>query len=345
MIDIGLVGCGRVSPVHLESISNLKDFRLVAVCDSSAEKAKEVAEKYQVKAYTDYSEFLSDKNIKIVDICTPSGLHPSMGMMAAKAGKDVILEKPMGVLSYKEAVELVDYCKTTNKKLFVIKQNRCNPVIQKLRETVQKGRFGKIISANAVLRWKRTQDYYLLDPWRGTKKLDGGVLMNQASHHVDLLRWVMGDVNTVFAKRRTFLRQIESEDTAMALLEFRNGALGTIEATTCASPSDIEASLTVLGEKGSVKIGGTSVNKIDFWKFEDSLPGEEEAMRKLDEHPDTVYGNGHIVFFKNIADVLLNNAPPLNDGEDGLKTFKLLLAVYASADQGKEIDMNLFDPE
>jgi UDP-N-acetyl-2-amino-2-deoxyglucuronate dehydrogenase len=345
MIDIGLVGCGRVSSIHLDAISRLQDFRLVAVCDLSREKVQETADKYQVKAYTDYSEFLSDTTIRIVDICTPSGMHPSMGMMAAKAGKDVILEKPMGVTSFTEAVKLVEFCKTAKRNLFVIKQNRCNPLIQKLYEMIRKGRFGKIISASAILRWKRTQDYYQQDAWRGTKQLDGGVLMNQASHHVDLLRWIVGDVRTVFAKRRTFLRRIESEDTAIALLEFKNGALGTIEATTCASPSDIEASLTVLGEKGSVKIGGTSVNKIDFWKFEDSLPGEEEEMRKLDEHPDTVYGNGHIVFFKNIADVLLNNAPPINDGEDGLKTFKLLLAVYASADQGKEIDMNQFNPE
>ena len=344
MIKIGIVGCGRISKKHLEAITQVKEFQLTAVCDIEHAKADEVAQKYKVQPYYDYEEFLNKADLDIVDVCTPSGLHPEMGMQAAKKGYHVILEKPMGV-QYKKAEDLVNYCEQKNLKLFVVKQNRFNAPILKLKEAIKADRFGKLITSNTTVRWKRTQDYYDMADWRGTWEYDGGVLMNQASHHVDLLQWLVGDVKNVFAKVKTYLHNVETDDTAIALLEFKNGALGTIEATTCTSPVDLEGSVTILGEKGTVKVGGFAVNRFDIWKFEDSLPNEEEEVKQLNQNPPNVYGFGHIKYFQNVKDVILNNAQPMTDGKSGLKILKLLLAIYESAKTQKEIFLDTFVPK
>ena len=325
MIKIGIVGCGRISKKHLEAIDQVKEFQLTATCDVDHAKADEVAQKYKVQPYYDYDEFLNKADLDIVDVCTPSGLHPEMGTMAAKKGYHVILEKPMGV-RYKKAEDLVNYCEQKKLKLFVVKQNRFNAPILKLKEAIGAGRFGKLITSNTTVRWKRTQEYYDMADWRGTWEYDGGVLMNQASHHVDLLQWLVGDVKSVFAKVNTYLHNVETDDTAIAVLEFKNGALGTIEATTCTSPVDLEGSVTILGEKGTVKVGGFAVNRFDIWKFEDSLPNEEEEVKQLNQNPPNVYGFGHIQYFQNVKDVILNNAKPMTDGRSGLKNFKLAIS-------------------
>jgi UDP-N-acetyl-2-amino-2-deoxyglucuronate dehydrogenase len=344
MIKIGLVGCGRISKKHLEAISTIPEFKLTAVCDSDPKALQETLQTRQVQGFADYSEFLEKGDMDIVDICTPSGLHPFMGLEAAKKGYHVILEKPMG-LNYNACLELVDYCEKHNRKLFVVKQNRYNPPVQILKNAIETGRLGKLITCNTTVRWRRTQEYYDQAKWRGTWELDGGVLMNQASHHVDLLRWLGGAVKSVYAKAKTVLHNIKVDDTATVMLEFENGCLGTIEATTCTSPVDFEGSVTFLGEKGLVRIGGFAVNKLEAWKFEDGKPNEEEEVKQHNYSPPNVYGFGHKRYLKNVADTLFGKEEPMTDGRDGLKTLKLLLAIYESVNQKKEIILSEFNPD
>ncbi len=343
MIKIGLVGCGRISKKHLESINAIPELELKAVCDIVPEKARIAAKGTKAEIFTDYASFLEKADVDLVDICTPSGIHPEMGIQAAKKGKDVLLEKPIGI-DYKKCLELVEYCEKNNRNLFVVMQNRFNSPVLKLKDAIASGRFGKIITSNTTVRWRRTQEYYDQASWRGTCALDGGVLMNQASHHVDLLHWLVGDVKKVFAKAGTFLHQIEADDTAIVLVEFENGSYGTIEATTCTSPVDLEGSVTVLGEKGTVKIGGFAVNKFDIWKFEDTLQNEEEEVKQFNQSPPNVYGFGHIQYFRNVVDTLQGKAKPMTNGREGLWTLKLILAIYESVKLGKEIELSTFVP-
>lgn len=338
MIKIGLVGCGRISPRHFESITGNPEFKLTAVCDIMKDKAETAGRKYGVPYFTDYREFLDKADVEIVDICTPSGLHPSMGLEAAEKGFNVILEKPMG-LDYALCEKLVEICDKKKLRLFVVKQNRFNSPIQKLKIALNEGRFGKIFLANTTVRWRRTQEYYDSDPWRGTWEFDGGVLMNQASHHVDLLLWLVGDVKSVYSKARTFNHKIKTDDTSVVMLEFKNGALGTIEATTCTSPFDLEGSVTILGEHGTVRVGGFAVNKMEIWKFEDNAPNEEEEVKQFNQNPPNVYGFGHMQYFHNVAQAMLGKALPMTDGKEGLKTLKLLLGIYKSASKGCEVDL------
>jgi len=341
MIRIGVAGCGRISLKHFEAIQALPEFQLAAVCDTDRKKADEAAAKNKVKAFYDYDDFLRNAGIDLVDICTPSGLHVPMGLKAAEKGINVILEKPMG-LDYPEAVRLVELAEQKNLRCFVVKQNRFNSPVQKLKEAIVAGRFGRIYIANTTVRWRRSQEYYDLADWRGTRKFDGGVLMNQASHHVDLLNWLIGDVKSVFAKARTFGHKIESDDTALVLAEFKNGALGSVEATTCTSPVDLEGSVTVMGEKGTVKIGGFSVNKFEIWKFMDNSPNEEEEVKQLNQSPPNIYGFGHTLYFRNVLDCMLRGVKAMTDGREGLRTLKLLLAIYESASAGKEIVLDSY---
>jgi UDP-N-acetyl-2-amino-2-deoxyglucuronate dehydrogenase len=339
MIKIGLVGCGRISLRHFECIEANPEFKLMAVCDIDKNKAESAAKKYGIPYYTDYETFLEKAGVELVDICTPSGLHPPMGIQAAEKGFHIILEKPMG-LDYRLCEQLVETCDKKNLKLFVVKQNRFNSPVQKLKSAIVSGRFGKIFLANTTVRWRRTQEYYDSDPWRGTWEFDGGVLMNQASHHVDLLQWLVGDVKNVTCKARTYFHKIKTDDTSLVMLEFKNGALGSIEATTCTSPYDLEGSVTILGEHGTVRIGGFAVNKMEMWKFEDNRPNEEEEVKQFNQNPPNVYGFGHKQYFNNVAQVMLGKDKPMTDGKEGLKTLKLILGIYKSAAKGCEINLD-----
>jgi predicted dehydrogenase len=343
MIRIGLAGCGRISYKHFEAICALPEFALTAVCDIDRKKADETSAKYKVPAFYDFDDFIANAKIDMVDICTPSGLHTGMGLKAAAKGLQIVLEKPMG-LDLKEAVDLVELCEKKKLRLFVVKQNRFNSPVRKLKAAIDEGRFGRIYMGNTTVRWRRTQEYYDQAAWRGTWKFDGGVLMNQASHHVDLLQWLIGDVKSVFAKVRTYGHKIETDDTALVLAEFKNGAIGSVEATTCTSPVDLEGSVTVMGDKGTVKIGGFSVNKIEIWKFQDNKPNEEEEVRQLNQNPPNIYGFGHTLYFRNVLDTLLRDAKPMTDGREGLRTLKLLLAIYNSAASSKQVDLDGFRP-
>ena len=309
------------------------------MCDVDAAKARTAGEANRVPWYTSYETMLAEASCDAVAICTPSGLHPPHGILAARAGKHVISEKPMAI-TLSAADELVAACDAANVHLFVVKQNRLNPAIQLLRHAVDKGRFGRIYLANATVRWSRPQSYYDSAEWRGTWEFDGGAIMNQASHYVDLLYWLVGPVESVMAKTATLARHIEVEDTGVALLKFRNGALGVIEVTMLTFPRNLEGSITILGEKGTVKIGGTAVNKVDAWQFAEPDP-DDEAIAAAQTNPPSVYGFGHEGYYRNVLAVLRGEARPDTDGRSGRKSLELILGIYESAKTGHDIPLPL----
>ena len=268
MIKFALIGCGRIAIRHTNLLGNgeIEGAKLVAVCDLDENKANAVSSKFSVKGYTDYHEMFKNEQIDCVAVLTDSGSHAEIVIDIAQYGKAILVEKPMA-LTLDDADFMIKACDQYACRLFVIKQNRFNVPVVKLREAMDAGRFGKLVMGTVRVRWCRTQDYYDQADWRGKWATDGGVLANQASHHVDLLEWMMGDVESVFAKSRTALVDIEAEDTAVVLLKFRNGALGVIEATTATRPKDLEGSISILGEKGSVEIGGFAVNEMKVWNF------------------------------------------------------------------------------
>ncbi len=345
-LGIGIAGCGRVAPYHINAINNIPQCKLAAICDVAEEKAKKAAEQGNnhgngIAVYNDYDKFLKDKNIDVVSICTPHGVHAEMAVKAARAGKHVITEKPMA-MNLKDADRMIEECEKNKVKLFVIKQNRYNPPIIRLKEAADKGRFGKIVLINTTVRWTRPQEYFDADEWRGTKAMDGGVIMNQASHHIDLVQWIGGEVEKVFAYGGTLTHKLEVEDTAVAVLKFKSGALGVIEATTCSYPKNLEGSLTVLGETGSVKVGGFAVNKIELWEFKDHRM-EDEWVKEMKAEPPSVYGFGHLQLYKELVDALLNNKKAMMEGREGRKSLELIMAIYKSMETGKEVRLPFKD--
>ncbi|HEX3866935.1 MAG TPA: Gfo/Idh/MocA family oxidoreductase, partial [Gemmatimonadaceae bacterium] len=265
---VGVVGCGRISTNHFDAIRRVEGLTLTAVCDIDASRAETAGRDRGVAYYTSIDELLRDSSVDVVSICTPSGIHSAQGVSAAAAGKHVITEKPMAI-SLAQADALVHACDAAGVHLFVVKQNRLNPPVQLLKRAVDKGRFGRIYLANVTVRWHRPQEYYDAEPWRGTWEFDGGAIMNQASHYVDLLQWLIGPVETVMAKTATQGRRIEAEDSGIGIVKFRSGALGVVEVNVLTYPKNLEGSITILGETGSVKIGGTAVNRVEHWTFAD----------------------------------------------------------------------------
>ena len=262
-------------------------------------------------------------------------------MQAARAGKHVVSEKPMAI-SLAGADELVHACDEAGVQLFVVKQNRLNPSIELLRRAIDKGRFGRLYMLNCTVHWARPQEYYDQAPWRGTWEFDGGAFMNQASHYVDLIQWMGGPVESVIAKTATLARRIESEDSGVAVLKFRSGALGTIEVTMLTYPRNLEGSITVLGEKGSVKIGGTAVNRVEHWAFAD-YDDDDKLIEAASTNPPTVYGFGHEAYYRNVLQVLRGEARAGTDGREGRKSLELILGIYQSARTGCEVPLPLRD--
>lgn len=337
--NFAVVGCGRISQKHFDAIADCPAAKLCAVCDSDEDTARAVGEKLSVKWYASMEEMLSSQNeIDVVDILIPSGLHAENAIKAAEYGKHVVVEKPMA-LTLESAENMIKACDKNGVKLFVVKQNRYNKPIVKLREFYENGEFGKLILGTVRVRWSRNQAYYDLADWRGTWGQDGGVFANQASHHIDMLQWFFGDVETVFTKTGTFLADIEVEDTGIAVLKFTSGALGIIEATTATRPKDLEGSLSILGEKGSVVIGGFALNKVDTWNFA-TRNDNEEIQKDLSVYPSNVYGYGHKAYIENVCRTLSGNSRALVDGWEGYKTLKLINALYESAETGKEVVLN-----
>jgi UDP-N-acetyl-2-amino-2-deoxyglucuronate dehydrogenase len=338
-LRVALVGCGRISQNHFDAIAKLDGLTISAVCDVVPERAKAAGEKLGVPWFTSYEKMLHDASSEIVTIATPSGLHPAHGILAARAGKHVVCEKPMAI-TLASADELVQACDAAGVKLFVVKQNRLNPPVQLLKRAMDKGRFGKIYLANTTVRWTRPQEYYDQAPWRGTWEFDGGAFMNQASHYVDLMQWLVGPVESVIAKTATLARKIEAEDTGIAVLRFRNGALGTIEVTMLTYPKNLEGSITILGEKGTAKIGGTAVNKIEKWEFAEPDP-DDALVESSNTNPASVYGFGHEGYYRNVLSVLRGEAVADTDGRGGRKSLELILGIYQSARTGREVPLPL----
>jgi len=339
MLNIALLGCGRIAVRHAEllRLGHINGARLTAVCDCDEKKAKNFGEKYGVNCYTDLHEMMSnEKTIDAVSILTPSGLHTIHTLAIAPYKKHIIVEKPMA-LTLEDADKMIRVCDENGIRLFVIKQNRYNLPVIKLREAMLAKRFGKLTMGTVRVRWCRDQKYYDQDEWRGTWAMDGGVFTNQASHHVDLLEWLMGDVESVFAKSATQLVDIEVEDTGVALLKFKNGALGVIEATTATRPKDLEGSISILGEKGSVEIGGFAVNEIRHWNFKDGMDEDEIIKRDFSTNPSDVYGFGHKAYYDHVVDCIENGGKALVDGLEGRRSLELIMAIYESIETGEEV--------
>ncbi len=338
-IRVALVGCGRISQSHFEAMSRLEGLELAAVCDIVEERARAAGERWGVRSFTSYEQMLAEVPCEAVAIATPSGLHPSHGILAARAGKHVICEKPMAI-SLASADALVKACDDAGVHLFVVKQNRLNATVQLLKRALDKGRFGRIFMANTTVRWTRPQEYYDQAPWRGTWEFDGGAFMNQASHYVDLIQWIVGPVESVMAKTATMARRIESEDSGAAILKFRNGAIGVIEVTMLTFPKNLEGSFTILGEKGTVRLGGTAVNRIEHWQFAD-YDDDDKLVEAANTNPPSVYGFGHEPYYRNVLRVISGEAVPDTDGRGGRKALELVLAIYESAKTGREVPLPL----
>ena len=347
MLGVALLGCGRIAVRHAQLLSSgeIAGAKLVCVCDIDKSRAESFGKKHNVPYFVDLDSMMKEcgDKIDIVSILTPSGCHAQNTLEVAPYKKHIIVEKPMA-LTLEDADKMIESCDKFGIRLFVVKQNRYNLPVQKLREALEAGRFGKIVMGSVRVRWCRDNAYYKQDSWRGTWAQDGGVFTNQASHHVDLLEWMLGDVESVFAKSRTALSDIETEDTGVAVLRFKNGALGVIEATTATRPKDLEGSLSILGELGSVEIGGFAVNEIKHWNFTNAMESDKEVMEKYSVNPPNVYGFGHKEYYLHVVDSILNGTKALVDGLEGRKSLELIVAMYESIETGKEVFLR-FHPQ
>ncbi len=338
MLNFALVGCGRIAKRHSELLGfeQIKGARLTAVCDPIEEKSKKIGEQFSIKHYTDMHQMMQNETIDIIVVLTESGNHAKNVIELSQYRKHIVVEKPMA-LTLDDADAMTRACDNAGVKLFVIKQNRFNVPVLKLREALEQGRFGKLVLGTVRVRWCRPQAYYDQASWRGTWAMDGGVLTNQASHHIDLLELMMGDVESVIARSTTALAKIEVEDTAVAILKFRNGALGVIEATTATRPKDLEGSISILGEGGTVEIGGFAVNDIKIWNFVKTKPSDKDVMEKYSVNPPNVYGFGHQAYYEFVVDCISNGGPNLVDGLVGRKSLELINSIYESIETGREV--------
>lgn len=345
MINVAIVGCGRIARRHADLLGRqqVAGARLVAVCDHRPERAGAFAAEHHVPGFTALDEMLALPGIDLVSVLTPSGQHAAHAIAALRSGRHVVVEKPMA-LTLADADAMLHERERAGVQLFVVKQNRFNVPVVQARRALEAGRFGRLVLGTVRVRWCREQSYYAEADWRGTWALDGGVLANQACHHVDMLRWFMGPVERVHARGMAALARIEAEDTAVATLQFRNGALGVIEATTAARPHDIEGSLSVLGATGAVEIAGHAVNKTRTWQFTHPLPQDADALERFSVNPPNVYGFGHQAFYEHVVDVLAGRAEPQVDGHEGRCTLELIMALYESMASGQEVALPLHQP-
>lgn len=345
MLKFALLGCGRIAKRHSELLGNgqIEGAELVSVCDINIEKADNISKLFDVPSFADMHEMLNTIDIDVVVVLTESGSHAQHVIELAKYGKSIVVEKPMA-LTLDDADAMIEACDKYSCRLFVVKQNRFNVPIQKLKEAIDAKRFGKLVLGTVRVRWCRPQEYYDQDSWRGTWAQDGGVLTNQASHHIDLLEWAMGDVESVFARSTTALVNIEAEDTAVVTVKFKNGALGIIEATTAARPRDLEGSISILGETGTVEVGGFAVNEMKTWDFAEKIEGDEQVLEKYSVNPPNVYGFGHQAYYEHVVDCIVNNTTALVDGLKGRKSLELISAIYESIETGKEVNLR-FKPK
>jgi UDP-N-acetyl-2-amino-2-deoxyglucuronate dehydrogenase len=339
-IRIAVIGCGRISKNHFGSIAqHSQELELAAVCDMDPHTLKQHTDQHQVPGYTDMAALLENEQLDMVALCTPSGLHPAQTILAASHKVHVITEKPMAT-RYEDGLAMVKACDEANVRLFVVKQNRRNTTLQLLKRAASEKRFGKIHMVQINVFWTRPQSYYDQgNGWRGTWELDGGAFMNQASHYVDLLDWIIGPVEKVQAMMST-TRNIEVEDSGVLNIRWRHGALGSMSVSMLTYPQNMEGSITILGEKGTVRIGGVAVNEIQTWQFDQ--PCDYDADIQAANYQSTsVYGFGHPLYYQNVVDVMRGGAEPETDGREGLKSLELLVAAYLAARDGKTIGLPL----
>ncbi len=339
-IRIGIVGCGRISKNHFGSIEKHKEnMELAAVCDTDTEVLAEHEEKYKVNGYENLEDMLAREELDLVAICTPSGIHPEQTITVARAGVHVMTEKPMAT-RWKDGLRMVRACDEAGVRLFVVKQNRRNSTLQLLKRAIDEKRFGRIHMVHLNVFWTRPQEYYDQAKWRGTWELDGGAFMNQASHYVDLIDWLIGPVDCVQAMNGTLGRDIEVEDTGVLNVRWRTGALGSMSVTMLTYPRNFEGSITILGDTGTVRVGGVAVNDIQHWEFADEKDYDKDVLTANYE-TTSVYGFGHPLYYKNVVDVLRGEAEPETDGREGLKSLEILIAAYLSARDGKTVSLPL----
>lgn len=336
--DVALVGCGRISRKHCEALAKVQGARLVAVCDLIRDRSESTGMQWNVPWYTSYETMMRDIHPAIVNVCTESGNHASVAIDVMKRfGCSVIVEKPMA-LRLTDADAMIQTAREESVRLFTVKQNRFNTPVQLAKRALDDGRFGRVLMVTSRVRWHRAQEYYDQAPWRGTWAQDGGCITNQAIHYVDLMQWLGGPVSSVYALSRRFLHDMEAEDSAIATWQFRSGALGSFEATTCANPKDLEGSITVLGEKGEVEIAGFAVNEVRTWAFDEERPEDRQAQ-DASYVPDSVYGFGHEALFRSVLDSLTTGQPNMLEGGEGRKALELVTAMYEAIETGMPVEL------
>ena len=339
-LRFALVGCGRIARNHFGALAQHADrCELVAVCDVDAAALDRAVTDTGAVPFDNLDHMLERSDIDACIITTPSGLHPDQAVRVARAGRHVITEKPMAT-RWEDAKRMVGACDAAGVRMFVVKQNRRNATLQLLKRAVDNKRFGRIYMVNLNVFWTRPQSYYNSAPWRGTWEFDGGAFMNQASHYVDLLDWIIGPVESLQAYTATLARDIEVEDTGVISLRWRNGALGSMNVTMLAYPHNLEGSITVLGETGTARIGGVAVNEVQQWDF--AVPHADDAKVKQASYATaSVYGFGHPLYYDNVIAVLRGEAEPETDGREGLKSLEVLIAAYRSARDGRRVALPL----
>lgn len=339
-IRFALVGCGRIAKNHFNALSQHQErAELVAVCDTEPGALAAAVQETGATGYASLSEMLAECNADVVVLTTPSGLHPLQAIEVAKAGRHVVSEKPMAT-KLDQGMAMVQACRDAGVKLFVVKQNRLNATVQLVRKAIQQQRFGRIYMSTVNVFWTRPQSYYDAAKWRGRWDQDGGAFMNQASHYVDLLDWLVGPVDSVHAYTATLARDIEAEDTGVMSVRLRHGGLGSINVTMLTYPQNLEGSITILGEKGTVRIGGTAVNKIEHWSFAEPHP-DDESIKNASYETGSVYGFGHPLYYDNVIKTLRGEARAEVDGYEGLRSLEILIAAYRSARDGQRVGLPL----
>ena len=339
-LRFAVVGCGRIAQSHFKALlQHASRAELVAVCDNRPDALAAAVATTGVAGFGSLADLLAGCEADVVVLATPSGLHPRQAIAVAQAGRHVVSEKPMAT-QWDEGVAMVRACRDAGIKLFVVKQNRLNGTLQLVKRAVDAGRFGRLAMVNVNVFWSRPQSYYDAAPWRGRWDLDGGAFMNQASHYVDMVDWLVGPVDNVHAYTATLARNIEAEDTGVMSLRLRSGALASINVTMLTHKRNFEGSITLLGERGTVRVGGVAVNKIEHWEF-DAPHADDELVASASYGLDSVYGPGHPLYYDNVINTLRGQAHAEVDGYEGLRSLEVVIAAYRSARDGVRVGLPL----